>query len=217
MWRRTGRADWLHREATWLLDHWAEKAGGKGYEQADAETQAVLRERLKKEIRSNTYDPATGDLVVSPLRAEAIKAVGAHYAALFGDDPELRRAAQGLCHPRGHHQDAGAAAADERFFFWAAWACGTDRPGSAITYTKNWPPEALIGNRPTGSDCRLVGGQLRACCWRASALWSGISPSSAARGEQEPADVPERDPLLALNADALHAGHAEVLLGRGRR
>jgi len=62
---------------------WAEQAGFKAYDQADLETQAMLRQRLKKEIRSNTYQPQTGDLIVSPLRAEAIQAVGAHYAALF--------------------------------------------------------------------------------------------------------------------------------------
>src|SRR5205809_6897343 len=56
-------ADWLHREATWLLDSWAGQSGGKTYAELDAETQAALRERLKKEIRSNTYNPANGDLV----------------------------------------------------------------------------------------------------------------------------------------------------------
>ena len=35
-------ADWLHREATWLLNHWAAQAGGKTYEQLDPETQAAL-------------------------------------------------------------------------------------------------------------------------------------------------------------------------------
>src|ERR1700758_2624034 len=59
-------ADWLHREATWLLDHWATQDKGKAYAELDAETQAALRERLKKEIRSNTYDATSGDLVVSP-------------------------------------------------------------------------------------------------------------------------------------------------------
>ena len=68
-------ADWLHREATWLLDHWASQSGGKTYEQLDAETQAGLRERLKKEIRSNTYDAQTGNIVVSATRAEAMQAV----------------------------------------------------------------------------------------------------------------------------------------------
>src|ERR1700690_1249546 len=46
-------ADWLHREATWLLDHWAAQIGGKTFEQLPAETQAALKERLKQEIRSN--------------------------------------------------------------------------------------------------------------------------------------------------------------------
>ena len=118
-------ADWLHREATWLLEPLGRRSpAARPTSRLDAETQAVLRQRLKKEIRSNTYNPQTGDLVVSPLRAEAIKAVGAHYAALFGDDPDLKRPAQGLRHPRQHHQDPGAAAADER-------ASSSGRPGPA--------------------------------------------------------------------------------------
>ena len=68
-------ADWLHREATWLLDHWAHDQHGKAYARLDEETQAPLRVRLQRELRTNTYQPTTGDLVVSPLRAEAIAAV----------------------------------------------------------------------------------------------------------------------------------------------
>src|SRR5437867_172087 len=33
-------ADWLHREATWLLDHWANDGYGKMYNQLDEELQA---------------------------------------------------------------------------------------------------------------------------------------------------------------------------------
>jgi nitric oxide reductase subunit B len=36
------------------------------------------------------------------------------------------------------------------FFFWAAWACVTERPGKDITYTSNWPGDDLVGNHPTG-------------------------------------------------------------------
>ena len=42
------------------------ESGSQSYEQLPAETQAALRERLKQEMRRNTYDPETGDLVVSP-------------------------------------------------------------------------------------------------------------------------------------------------------
>ena len=37
------------------------------------------------------------------------------------------------------------------FFFWTAWACVTNRPGSDISYTNNWPAEELVANQPTGS------------------------------------------------------------------
>jgi nitric oxide reductase subunit B len=36
-------ADWLHREATWLLDRWATEAQGTPYVQLNGETQASLR------------------------------------------------------------------------------------------------------------------------------------------------------------------------------
>ena len=119
-------------------------------------------------------------------RAEAIAAVGAHYAALFGDDPALASAARRLRHPGQRDQDPGAPAALNAFFFWTSWACA-HRPARAatITYTNNWPPEALIDNRPTGADRRLVGRQLHRCCWPASARWPGTSPSSATSGEEE--------------------------------
>jgi nitric oxide reductase large subunit len=37
------------------------------------------------------------------------------------------------------------------FFFWASWACITNRPGANVTYTNNWPPDEIIGNKPTNS------------------------------------------------------------------
>src|SRR5579871_873631 len=83
-------ADWLHREATWLLSRWASQSGSQSYEQLPAETRAALRERLKQEIRGNTYNAETGDLVVSKARAAAIQAVGKHYISLFSDDPDLK-------------------------------------------------------------------------------------------------------------------------------
>ena len=82
-------ADYLHREATWILDRWARDRAGSTYAELGDEDRAALKARLKAELRRNTYDPETGDLTVSPLRAEAMAAVAAHYAALFGDDPEL--------------------------------------------------------------------------------------------------------------------------------
>jgi nitric oxide reductase subunit B len=192
-------ADWLHREATWLLNSWAVQAGCKTYDQADAETQAMLRQRLKTEIRSNTYRPETGDLVVSPLRAQAIKAVGAHYAALFGDDTELKGLRKAYAIPAKTIKTPERQRLMNSFFFWAAWACGTERPGSAITYTQNWPPETLIDNRPTGS---IVVWSLVSIVALLAGVGAMVWYFAVQRHKQddEAADVPLRDPLLALNA-----------------
>ena len=77
-------ADWLHREAVWLLDRWAHEERERGYEDLDGERQAALRARLQHEMRTNTYDTATQTITVSELRAQAIHNVQAHYLGLFG-------------------------------------------------------------------------------------------------------------------------------------
>ena len=51
-------ADWLNREAVWLLDRWATAEHQKPYDQLPPEQQAALRARLQKESRPNRYDPA---------------------------------------------------------------------------------------------------------------------------------------------------------------
>jgi nitric oxide reductase subunit B len=144
-------ADWLHREATWMLDTWAAAEHGRPYAEMNDETRAALRARLRNEIRRNTYDVTTGDLVVSPLRAKAIAAVASHYSALFGQDPRLNKLREAYAIPADTINDPGRLRLISDFFFWAAWACATNRPGQDITYTNNWPAETLIGNAPTGS------------------------------------------------------------------
>ncbi|HRY29173.1 MAG TPA: nitric-oxide reductase large subunit, partial [Elusimicrobiota bacterium] len=190
-------ADWLHREAVWLLDRWAQAERGKPYAECDAEEQAVLRTRLTQLLRANTYDAATGNLTVSPDRAEAIAAVGKHYAGLFGNDPALAELRNAYAIPADSLKDAERQGPLNAFFFWTSWACVTDRPGKNISYTNNWPPEDLVGNRPTGqivvwsvlSFVFLLAG-IGALTWANAVL--------RRRGE-EPMAPPANDPLLALN------------------
>ncbi|MEW4568983.1 nitric-oxide reductase large subunit [Tautonia sp. JC769] len=144
-------ADWLHREATWLVEHWAEADHGRPFDELDDEARAALQARLRRELRTNTYDPETGDLTVSPLRAEAIAAVGTHYAALFGDDPGLHELRDAYAIPANSLKTPERREQLNAFFFWASWACATNRPGGEVTYTNNWPAEELIANRPTGA------------------------------------------------------------------
>ncbi|HOB73028.1 MAG TPA: nitric-oxide reductase large subunit [Phycisphaerae bacterium] len=189
-------ADWLHREAGWILDHWAKAEHEKPFAELSPEIQEGLKARLRAEVRTNTYDPATGDLTVSPVRAQAIAAVGQHYAGLFGSDPEMQKLRLAYAIPENQIKDPERQRKMNAFFFWAAWACATERPGSAVTYTNNWPAEDLIGNRPSGqilvwslaSIILLLGG-VGALAWYIAA--------QRKHGE-EPHAAPANDPLLAL-------------------
>ena len=143
-------ADWLHREATWLVEYWSEQAYGTQFEFLGDEQAAGLQARLQSELRSNSYDPDTANVTISPIRAEAIRAVQTHYTALFGDDPTLDQLRESYAMPRSVIPDAERREAFNAFIFWGSWASVTERPGKEITYTHNWPPDDLVGNRPTG-------------------------------------------------------------------
>jgi len=82
-------ADWLHKEAVFMLDKLAMKREGVSFEQLSEENQAALKVVLQKDIRRNTYDKNSKTLTVSNLRAEAIKSNSEFYGGLFTDDPAL--------------------------------------------------------------------------------------------------------------------------------
>ena len=142
-------ADWLHREAEALLDGWSLRQFGVPAGDLDDADRAALEARVPAALRPNTYDAATGTLVVSEERAVAIQGVGAHYQALFGTDPEFTALRENYAMKNGTVADAEHRRQLTAFFFWTAWAAGTERPGTDVTYTSNWPADALVGNTPT--------------------------------------------------------------------
>lgn len=180
-------ADWLHRELVAVLDGWAASASAASYAAMAPDDQAALRERLRRETRLNTYDPATRTITVSPERARAIEANVAYYAQLFAqgnDDYAL---------PSGTVSDPARAHALSAFFFWSAWAAATDRPGDTVTYTSNWPHEPLIANRPTPDSIVWTGVSILLLLGGIGALafWH-----AATRKEEVPDVLPAADPLL---------------------
>ncbi len=184
-------ADWLHREAMFILDRWATAEFAKPYEQLDREHQAQLRGRLAERLRPNTFDAETGTLTIEPIRAEAIEANVRHYAEIFSAG-EVSYAI-----PRGALEDPDRLRALAAFFFWTAWAATTERPGDHISYTHNWPYEPLVGNEPTGEAVVWTGVSI-------IMLLAGISAMAwwfaARRGDDEPALRPSADPLVAWQA-----------------
>lgn len=189
-------ADWLHREAVFMVNKLSQNQFQKSFDDLNEEQKASVTKILQQEIRKNTYDPANGVLTISPLRAEAIEANSQHYRALFMDAPEMDGLRDDYAIAKNTVKDLDRMTMLNSFFFWASWACVTERPGSSITYTNNWPADKLVGNEPTGS---LL-------------LWTGFSVILLLAGigllafyyavshhdEIDNELLPKRDPLLGL-------------------
>lgn len=145
-------ADWLHREATALLDLWSRREHGAPFAALGAEQQAPLLTRLERAMRTNTFDGRTGTLTLSADRVAAMTAAGAHYEALFGGDPALASLRESYALSEAPLPDATQRRKLNTFFFWTAWASTTERPGTTVTYTNNWPHEPLVGNVPSSGN-----------------------------------------------------------------
>ena len=142
-------ADWLHKEATFMLNKFALESDNLPYDKVNRQRQAALKIRLQEELRNNSYQNEKNTLSVSELRAAAIADNTKFYGGLFTNNPELANLRDAYSLPENSLKDPERVRKLNAFFFWISWACVTDRPGQTITYTNNWPAEELVGNRPT--------------------------------------------------------------------
>ena len=184
-------ADWLHREAHFILNRWAQTEFGADFEQLEGERQALLTSRVSTLMRTNTYDPTTNTITVDPIRADAFASNLAHYSTVFANG----RADYAI--PAGAVTDPDRLRRLAAFFFWTSWAASTNRPDDDITYTSNWPYEPLVGNRATGEAVVWTGVSI-------IMLLAGISGmawwyASRRRAEDEPVP-PAIDPLARWDA-----------------
>jgi len=191
-------ADWLHRESMYMLDKLSQQRFGSPYNNISPDQQTQLQKLLQLEIRKNTYDENSGDITISPLRAAAIAATGNHYKGLFTDDQALDSLRNAYSIQKNTIKDAVRMQQMNAFFFWASWACVTNRPGSTITYTNNWPPDEIIGNKPTNSLILWTG-------FSVIVLLAGIGILAfyhAASKEEhiDPSQLPKQDSLLSITA-----------------
>jgi nitric oxide reductase subunit B len=184
-------ADWLHREAVFILDAWAYQATGKAYSTLSPEQQAPFKAQLQSMMRKNTYDAGTGVITVDPIRAKAFEANASYYADVFQKGrPEYAIRKGAVTEPAKLRQLAA-------FFFWSSWAASTNRPDDNLTYTSNWPHEDLVGNKPTGEAVVWTGVSI-------ILLLAGIGGMALFHASQDRTilhgDAPATDPLLGAIA-----------------
>lgn len=189
-------ADWLHRETEALLELRSRADTGLPYANLGESEQAMVQATVKPLMRNNTYDAAKNEIAVSDLRAEAISQVAAHYESLFSNDPATHALREAYAMREDTVPDSDNRRAMTAFFFWTAWAAGTDRAeGANRTYTNNWPYEPLIGNKPTSDTFMwsmfsllfLIGG-IALLAWHYAVY----------HGKEALPTPPSQDPLLGL-------------------
>ncbi|TXD50033.1 nitric-oxide reductase large subunit [Polaribacter sp. IC073] len=146
-------ADWIHREAVFMLELWAKRDFNKEYSALDVEQKAAIKARLIKDIKTNTYNSATKTIVISKERVAAINNNIQHFSKIFSEGNER------YAIPEGALTDEVKLKQLNAFFFWTSWAASTNRPEKDYTYTSNWPHEPLIDNNITDG----------------SIIWSGLS------------------------------------------
>ncbi|MDD3763426.1 MAG: nitric-oxide reductase large subunit [Nevskiales bacterium] len=190
-------ADWLHREATGLLDDWAQARYHRDFTQLDRPHQAAFEARLREEIRANTYDPATGVLTVADDRAAVIRKVAQHYEQLFSDDPALHALRDDYAIAENAIPDPQRRHAMTAFFFWSAWAAVTNRPGDTKSYTSNWPSDALVGNTPTSSTFLWT---VASIIFLLAGVGALVWYHAANSHDESPERTPQTDPLAVLKA-----------------
>lgn len=189
-------ADYLHREALFILDAWANADYGMPYEKIPDEQKMVLQSRLKKEMRKNTFNASTKTLTISPIRVQAFEYLNRYYSDIFGNNADYDQLRDQYAIAKNAIKDPQRARLMNMFFFWASWACVTERPGETVSYTHNWPNDELIGNVATGDLMLWTGFSIIILL-----LGIGILAFyNAQNTEEEPNDdeIPLEDPLLSI-------------------
>lgn len=183
-------ADYLHREAVFILNDFAQKEFSKDYNLLSSEQQALLRQRMQDMIRKNGYDEKTGKLTVEPIRAKAFEENLKYYSNIFTNgnkDFAIQKNAQ---------SDPVKLRQMSAFFFWTSWASAANRPDKNISYTSNFPADELVGNTATSDTI----------------LWTGVSVImliagiggivwffAGTRQEIPTDDAPHSDPFIGFN------------------
>lgn len=126
-------ADYLRRSATSVY----ETHGGPRSDSANSKT--------VEEFKTNRYDAASDTLTFTSAQSAAFVQLKDYYQSVFSDPTTRSGLRPGAISDR-HETDQLTA-----FFAWSAWVGSALRPGADYSYTNNWPPEPLVGNRVTAN------------------------------------------------------------------
>jgi len=137
-------AEALHMITVYMKDFYVQEFESEyGHKPPDMETR-IIGEKIKEELKQNKYDESQNIVLLSDAQAFALKELRVYYINYYtGENTD------NSFPPRGYITDQQELSDLSDFFFWGAWVCVAERPGSDFSYTHNWPYDPMAGNTPT--------------------------------------------------------------------
>lgn len=137
-------AEYLHTLALEAGEALATVRYARSPDALTAAEQNALRDKVRRLLKQNRFDPRTGTLTFTAAEAASYQKQIAKWTNYFSGPVETR----GL--PVRYIADPQELRRLTAFFAWTAWASAAPRPGYAYSYTNNFPYEPLVGNQATG-------------------------------------------------------------------
>ena len=103
-----------------------------------------INEQVKLELKENKFDKKDEKVLLSEAYIHAYSDLIAYYNTKFISQENHKKGQL-----KNYITDPEEIKDLSSFFFWGAWVCVTERPGSTYSYTHNWPYDPLAGNTPT--------------------------------------------------------------------
>ncbi len=137
-------AEALNVMAKRMNEFYAAEVKAKTGVEPDEFMQKQLAERVKKELKQNTYNKGENLVALNAAQTYAYQGVVKYYQDFYIDNND----GKGFP-PKNFLTDRNRVSDLASFFFWGAWVCVVERPGNDFSYTHNWPYDPYAGNTPT--------------------------------------------------------------------
>lgn len=137
-------AEALHYTNVYMNDFYIQQIKESTGVQPDEWKMKEINEKVKSELKKNNYSKSDNIVALSAAESYAVKQLKSYYINKFSGEERTK----GLL-PKKYISNQAEIEDLSTFFFWGAWVCVTERPGTSFSYTHNWPYDPGAGNTPT--------------------------------------------------------------------
>jgi len=101
----------------------------------------LIKDKVSKELKINRFNEEKNIIQLTPSQIYAYQELIKYYKNKFSTKEKSL--------PVNYIPNPNDIKNLTSFFFWGAWVCAAERPGSNYSYTHNWPYDPIAGNTPT--------------------------------------------------------------------